>query len=371
MKKPIEKKWKLFLFAIVSLMVITLAACGGSDKSSTESGNPDGKASNDDVIELVVNSWFPSDADVPNNVWKPWEKYVEEKTEGRVKVTVHYNGALAASNEVLEGVKSGLFDVGDTIALYYEDSQLFPLTIGELPFAAGGDPDKAAEIMQEFSAEYIDEIWEGVVKVGVGSPPPNHAFSTKPIDNLNYMKGKTARASTELEALFVESMGGTPTQVSFEELYNSLDKGMIETFFTTKDVFAAMQLADVAPYYLEQPVKIAVGTALMNEDFFNALPKDLQTLFAEDINPKWEELFKENARKVMERNDEVAKMAEEAGGSVAKFSEKELLKFQQYAVPVWDQWVKNANEKGYPGDEMLERYIEISRKHGVDLEFLK
>ncbi|MEC1520779.1 TRAP transporter substrate-binding protein DctP [Neobacillus niacini] len=371
MMKPIEKKWKLFLFTFVSLLVLTLAACGSSDKSSTESGKSDGKASDDDVIELVVNSWFSSDADVPNNVWKPWEKYVEEKTEGRVKVTVHYNGALAASNEVLEGVKSGLFDVGDTIALYYEDSQLFPLTIGELPFAAGGDPDKAAEIMKEFSAEYLDEIWDGVVKVGVGSPPPNYAFSTKPIDNLNYMKGKTARASTELEALLVESMGGAPTQVSFEELYNSLDKGMIETFFTTKDVFAAMQLADVAPNYLDQPVKIAVGTALMNEDFFNSLPKDLQTLFAEDINPKWEELYKENARKVMERNDEVAKMAKESGGTVTKFSEKELLELQQYAVPVWEQWVKNANEKGYPGDEMLKRYIEISKKHGVELEFLK
>lgn len=364
--KPKGIKRKLFLFAIVGLLVLTLAACEGKDKSTTEAGKSD-----DDVIELVVNSWFPSDADVPNNVWKPWEKYVEEKTEGRVNVTVHYNGALAASNEVLEGVKSGLFDVGDTIALYYEDSQLFPLTVGELPFAAGGDPDKAAEIMQEFSAEYLDEIWEGVVKVGVGSPPPNHAFSTKPIESLDYMKGKTARASTELEALFVKSMGGTPTQVSFEELYNSLDKGIIETFFTTKDVFASMQLADVAPNFLEQPVKIAVGTALMNEDFFNSLPKDLQTLFAEDINPKWQELFKENARKVMERNAEVVKMAEDAGGTMTKFSDKELLEFQRFAVPVWEQWVKNANKKGYPGDEMLERYIEISREHGVELEFLK
>lgn len=368
--KPRGKKWRYLLVTVVCLLVLMLAACGSSDKSSTKADSSNGKASNGKAIELVVNSWFPSNADVPNNVWKPWEKYVEEKTDGRVKVTVHYNGALAASNEVMEGVKSGLFDVGDTIALYYEDSQLFPLTIGELPFAAGGDPDKAAAIMQEFSAEYEDQIWDGMVKVGVGSPPPNYPFSTKPINNLDFMKGKTARASTELEALFVKSIGGTPTQVSFEELYNSLDKGMIETFFSTKDVFAAMQLADVAPNYLDQPVKIAVGTALMNKDFFDLLPEDLQKLFAEDLNPKWQELFKENARKVMSRNDEVAKMAKEAGGSVTKFSEKELLEFQKQAVPVWNQWVKNANKKGYPGDEMLKRYIEISKKHGVDLEFL-
>ena len=44
-----------------------------------------------------------------------------------------------------------------------------------------------------------------------------------------------------------------------------------------------------------------MATAIMNEDFFNSLPKDLQTLFKEDFFPKWEELFEENAIKVMEK----------------------------------------------------------------------
>ena len=367
--KAIKKKWSIFLIVMTSL-VLTLAACGGSNQSSSKAGGSIGKASDGDVIELVVNSWFASDADVPNNVWKPWAEYVEEKTDGRVKVTIHYNGALASSKEILEGVQSGLFDVGMALALYYEDSQLFPLSIGELPFTASGDPDKAAEIMQEFSAEYADEIWDGVVKVGVGSPPPNYIYSTEPIESIDYMKGKSARVSTELEALLVKSMGGTPTQVTFEELYNSLDKGMINSFFSTHDVYSNLQLVEVSPHFMGDPMKFVVGTAIMNENFFNSLPEDLQTLFVEDLNPKWEELFEENARKIMENDPEIEKMAEDAGGSVTKFSDEELLEFQRYAKPVWEQWAKNANKRGYSGDEMLERYIEISKKHGVELEFL-
>ena len=46
---------------------------------STKAESLDGKASNGEVIELVVNSWFPSDADVPNNVWKPWENMLKKK----------------------------------------------------------------------------------------------------------------------------------------------------------------------------------------------------------------------------------------------------------------------------------------------------
>ncbi|WP_338472319.1 TRAP transporter substrate-binding protein DctP [Niallia sp. XMNu-256] len=360
------RKKRSILFIVMTSLVLFLAACGGSNQSSSEAGEKDG-----DVIELVVNSWFSSDADVPNNVWKPWAKYVEEKTDGRVKVKIHYNGALASSNEILEGVQSGLFDMGLALALYYEDSQLFPLSIGELPFTASGDPDKAAQIMQEFSAEYEDEIWDGVVKVGVGSPPPNYIYSTEPIDSIDYLKGKSARVSTEMEALLVKSMGGTPTQVTFEELYNSLDKGMINSFFSTHDVYSNLQLVEVSPHYLGDPMKFVVGTAIMNENFFNSLPEDLQTLFVEDLNPKWEELFEGNARKIMENDPGIEKMAKDTGGSMTKFSDKELLEFQRYAKPVWEQWAENANKRGYPGGEMLERYIEISKKHGVELEFLK
>ena len=57
--------------------------------------------------------------------------------------------------------------------------------------------------MQELSAEYVDEIWDGVVKVGIHTPPPNYIYSTEPIESIDYMKGKSARVSTELEALLV------------------------------------------------------------------------------------------------------------------------------------------------------------------------
>ena len=363
-----KKKWTVGLVSISSALVLTLAACGGSEESSTKDSK--GKGTSEEPIELVVNSWFAANADVPNNVEKPWEEYVEEKTNGRVEVTTHYNSALASSREILEGVESGMFDMGLALALYYEDSQLFPLTVGELPFTADGDPEKVAKIIQEFSSEYEEEIWDGLIKVGVGAPPPNYIFATKPIDGIDYMKGKSARVSTELEASLIKSMGGTPTQVAFEELYNSLDKGMIESFFTTTDVYANLQLVEVAPYYMDKPVKNAIGTAVMNEDFFNSLPEDLQTLFKEDLFPKWEQLFAENAIKVMSKNGDIKKMAEEAGGKVTTFSDKELLEFQRFAAPVWDEWVKLADEKGYNGEEMLNRYIEISKKHGVELEFL-
>lgn len=365
-----NKKWKVFFITIISLFVLTLTACGGTEKSSTEKKSSGASGKDGEPIELVINSWFPSNADIPNNVEKPWAKYIEEKTEGKVKVKIHYNGALASSKEILDGVQSGLFDVGLAMAFNFADSSLFPLTIGDLPFAAE-DPEQFSAIIQEFSSEYEKEIWGDVVKVGVGSPPPLHIYSTDPIKDANYLKGKSARVANDYEALFIKNLGGNPTQVAYEELYNSLDKGMIQSVFNTHDVYTNLQLAEVAPYYLEQGIKFATTTALMNKDFFNSLPEDLQTLFVEDIFPKWEELLNENARIIMKHDGDVKKMVEEKGGEASSFSDEELRKLKAKAAPVWDLWVENANKKGYPGNEMLQRYIEISKKHGVELDFLK
>jgi len=353
----------ILVLIMSSTLLFFLSACGSATNNTEgDSGEP---------IELVVNSWFASGEDVPENVWEPWKEYVEEKTDGRVQVNIHYNGALASSNEILEGVQSGTFDAGMALAMYYEDAMLFPLSIGDLPFAHDADPEKAAAIIQEFAQEYEDEIWDGVVKVGVGATPPRYIYSTNPIESADFLNGKNARVSNDSEAVLFQSMGATPTEVAFEETYNGLDKGLIEATISSHDVYTNLQLVDPAPNYLNNPVGFTQGTAIMNEDFFNSLPEDLQELFVEDINPKWEELFEENAKKVMANDPEVIEMAEENGGKVTTFEGEELEEFQSYGTPVWDAWIEKANEKGYPGEEMMERFIEISEENGVGLDFLE
>lgn len=355
-------KNKVILICILlSMLVFILVACS-SENAQSDSEEP---------IELVVNSWFASGEDVPENVWEPWKKYVEERTDGRVEVKIHYNGALAGSNEILEGVKSGTFDVGMALAMYYEDAELFPLSIGDLPFAHDSDPEKAAIVIQEFAELYQDEIWTDVVKVGVGATPPRYIYATNPIESIDFLNGNNARVSNDSEAVLFESLGATPTEVAFEETYNALDKGLIEAAISSHDVYTNLQLVDPAPNFLNNPIGFTQGTAIMNEDFFNSLPDDLQELFVEDINPKWEKLFKENAKKVMENDPEVIKMAEENGGKVTEFEGEELEQFKSYSKPVWNDWVEKANNKGYPGDKMMEQFIEISKKHEVYLEFLE
>ncbi|WP_138416331.1 TRAP transporter substrate-binding protein [Aquibacillus sediminis] len=366
---------KVLFFVVLSLLLLGLAACNdpatnvNEDADTSSETKTEDTSNSEETIELVVNSWFASNAQLAQNVWVPWEEYVEEETDGRVEVTVHFNGALGDSTTVLEDVKSGLYDVGMALTMYHQDIELFPATIGDLPFA-GEDPTLSSYIMQEFTKKYEDMIWEDVVPMGVGAPPPRYLYSTSPIESPEHLSNIPTRVSGELDALMIQNMGGVPTEVAFEELYNSLDKGIIEAYISTHDVFTGLSLYDVSPNFLDQPITFTQASGVMNQDFYQSLPDDLQTLFDEKLNPKWEELFVENSRKVMDTNDEVIQQAEEAGGEVTTFTDEDLLTLQSTAIPVWEEWIEMANSKGYAGEEMMEEYVNISRENGVELEFL-
>src|SRR5690625_880791 len=72
----------------------------------------------DEVYEMDVNNWTSASHHYTKNVWDPWTKMVEEKTDGRVKVHVHQGSALGKSTTVYQDVRGGVMCHGGHDALY-------------------------------------------------------------------------------------------------------------------------------------------------------------------------------------------------------------------------------------------------------------
>src|SRR5690625_5830063 len=66
----------------------------------------------DEVYEMDVNNWTSASHHYTKNVWDPWPKLLEEKTDGRVKVHVHQGSAWGKSTYVYQDVRRGLYDIG-------------------------------------------------------------------------------------------------------------------------------------------------------------------------------------------------------------------------------------------------------------------
>ena len=157
------------------MLVLILAACN-AEKGGVSAG------SSDKIYELNVSNFQPSTHHYVYNVFDPWKELVEEKTDGRVKVNLYHGGTLGKSNSILEDISGGIAELGVVISTYYYDSDFFPYTIGNLPFAF---PDSVvgSEIMTKFGEKYAVDSFKDEVHYLGGSyvTDPYNLFSTKPI----------------------------------------------------------------------------------------------------------------------------------------------------------------------------------------------
>ena len=96
---------------ILWLMVICLAVVMVGYASLTASAP---KTEEKKVIMLRYSHIFPPHPSLPAQIVGHFAKLIEEKTGGRVKVTIYPAGALVAPAEIFDGTLKGLTDIGST-----------------------------------------------------------------------------------------------------------------------------------------------------------------------------------------------------------------------------------------------------------------
>jgi TRAP-type C4-dicarboxylate transport system substrate-binding protein len=87
----------------------------------------------DKPIELRLSHWLPIGHNHHRNVLVPWARTVEERSQGRLKVTIYPGGTLGKPADHWDMIKDGIADIGWGTHNY--TAGRFPLTsVGDLPF---------------------------------------------------------------------------------------------------------------------------------------------------------------------------------------------------------------------------------------------
>jgi TRAP-type transport system periplasmic protein len=356
------KKKLLFMVSLLLVVTIVLAGCG-SDSTSSNNGGSDTK-----VIEMDVSNYNPSTHSWGSNVYEPWKKYVEEKTNGRVKVNVYHGGALGGSGSVYQDVKGGLYDVGLVVANYFYDTGFFPYTIGSLPFAFDSS-ESAHNVLGEFAQKYTENKLTDIVVMGATSTDAYDIFSSGPVRSVDDLKKLKMRVNGKSEPAFVDALGGVPVSLVTEEIYEGLEKGTINTAFYTPIGSIGMKMFEPAPYVTKLGVSVTPLVPVMNKDFFNELPDDLKKLFEEDLNPKFAELFTQNYTNLLEESYKTLEKEVSGKGEIITLSDEEMKNFKEAGNTAWDAWIKDANAKGYDGEKMVEEFSKMLEEEGYPTPF--
>ena len=205
-----------------------------------------------------------------------------ERAKGEYVIEVHAGGALAKLPEYFDAVRIGAVEMA--CAPWGMFSFLDPrLGIKETPFLFATSPAVSSackpllplydQILQEkFNAKGLSIMNTGGMQL----------FSTKPVKTLEDWKGLLTGAISPPVAAMIKELGGSPVTIMWTDMYESLQKGVIDA--TTQSTHGAlvMGMTDVCKH-----VTLFFGAALwngfqINLDLWKKMPKDIQKILQEE-----------------------------------------------------------------------------------------
>lgn len=350
---------------LVSLLVLVLAACGGNDsKGSSSKGD-------DKVHEINFNVSASPTSSFVKDIVEPWVEYVEEKSEGKIEVHVYTNAALGSLATGYEDIQNRVYELGMVSPGRHPETELFPLTIGDLPFALTS-PKVANEVLSKFIDEFMSE--EG--SFGNGTPltifttDAWNLYSREPVETVADVKGKNISDSVPERLELLKKWGASPVNLANTELYEGLERGTVDKVMYTSVGAQGFNLHEVAKYMTKLDVGGTLQLLLINSDFLNELPEDLKTMFIEDFGPKFGELGVESyTKRAEEAITNFEEQVKDQGGKVIVPSEEALKEFKAPAADIAQAWVNKAKDRGYDGEAMLKFYNKALEEAGVESPF--
>lgn len=290
-------------------------------------------------------------------------KVANEKSGGNFVINLKYNEQLGEAKDMLDGLKVNAFQ-GAMVAFSYAPAKTPLQGVLDMPFLPIPDLVAQERVQDGYQAwkPVAEELsrWNGAHFMTVMLPQYEFMGTGKPPRNLEDWKGMRVRALGGLGDA-MKLLGAVPTSVSAPEVYTALERGMFQAAsFPFAYSFTAYKLHEVSKWYtLGMQLGVIHNSLVLSESAWKALPDEYKKIL-EDARPEayrlqraaYEEADKKSIPQFEKRKLEVVKVN-------ADMREKLIATAGR---PVWDQWVAEADKKGLPGKEALEKVLSLAAK---------
>lgn len=267
---------KLSLLFIVALFAVFLTACGSDDKKD---GSSDKKDSGEKIV--IRTSHVTQEGSVIDKTHKKFKEVLEDLTDGRVEVQVYPAGQLGSTDDdTVEGMRAGTFEVGSAPTLVLSNT-VPQFAIFDFPYLfKSNDEVKAFVESDVYQNEVVKPYEEKTgLKVlgnyGIGWMQVLNAKRTikEPAD----LKGLSLRSATsQVQMDTLEAWGANPTPMAFGEVFTAIQQGAVDGLSSTPDLMTSDKFYEPAKYLTLTDHIIIVHVLMINQDFFNSLPEDIQ-----------------------------------------------------------------------------------------------
>ncbi len=287
---------------------------------------------------------------------------VSEKTGGEFTMNVSYGG-LSKNRENLDGISIGAFEMAQFCAGYHRDKNRV-ITVLELPFLGVAN---LAEEVAVSNAVYshpaaAEEMEQWNAKLLMTSPMPQYNLvgTGEPRDTLDKFEGMRVRATGGLGQAF-KAVGGVPTSVTATEAYQAMEGGVVDTVAFAQHAHLSFGTINQADWWT---ANLNPGTVncpvVVNIDAYEDLSDEHRAALDSSVSEALDH-YLANYGKLLERWDSV--LAEKNVTKV-EISDDVIAQFRAKAAdPIRDQWIKDMEAQGLPGQELYDLVVKTLADH--------
>lgn len=338
--------------ALVSGLGLLLAACGGPDSSETGAGGMGPETT------LVLGHPFPASHPIQVGAIDPFIDEVAEATGGTVTIEVVPNGGLGPAPGTYENVVAGAQDLGWALQGYTPGR--FPVSgLIEMPFtftSATEGTNALWDLYEEFPE--LRKEYSDVHLLGLWTHDAGNLWTTgKKVASIDDVRGLTLRAPGPVQNQLITELGGSPVGMPSSELYDSLERGVVDGLMIANSGLESFGLYDVLDHGVACGCYTAAQFLAINQGAWDALSPQQQAAIDEVAG----RALSLQAAEAYDREYQLVtdKLAEK-GVEMTTLEGAELGRFQQAGQAVTQAWIAAREAEGLPGRAMHDRLVEMA-----------
>lgn len=361
MKNLLNGKNALFLLMLVFTLVLSACSGGGTEKTTNnEEGKDEGQAAEGQTHNFIVSHFLPGNSPIHTEVLEGLGADLGAQTDGRITLEIYPANALGDAGAHYDMAVTGEADIA--LSVYGYTPGRFPLvSIAEMPFFSQS-AEHSSKVIHTLYEEFpeIQKEHDETVPLAVFTAEPAQLISAKyKIEKPEDLKGLRVRTPSPVGSSILEQLGATPVSMPMGEVYESLERGVIDVAMVPLETLQNYSFHEIAKYVTIANFSATPFYSVMNKETYNSLSDSdkevLNGLTGMKLAEKAGSVFDADGVKGLE-------LAKNGGAEIIEITGDKLTPWVEALKPISQKWIDDMNAKGYPGQEIYDRAMQLSEE---------
>lgn len=294
-------------------------------------------------IQLKLSHFLPSTHPTQRDFLEPWAQELEARTNGQVKVQIFPAGSsFGHVAKQMDQVRAGVVDIAHGLS-GIPRGRLPRTSIIDLPFLVRG-ADAASKTLWKLYPDYLKSEYRGVKVLALHAHNAGliHTGSKK-VSTMDDLNGLRLRTPSLAISMMLESLGASPVGMPPTQVYENLEKGVIDGTVFTWEAVNGFKLYEPLNYHLDAKAYTTSFYFVMNERKYKSLPADVRKVIDEMSGETLVNRFGDWWKQWDQPGIDAAT---KKGNEITQLTDEQRDKWRERLAPMIEKYLAGLEQKG-------------------------